>query len=106
VVRVVPEGPLQRVVEINHAALVELRRSLARREHLLRRIPEPRASEMFGTTLVLVETLLPGVLAWIVAEAGLARAVHDHATRFLNERHAAGAPAQRLTGAEVAAAFA
>lgn len=83
VVRLVPAGPLQPVVERNHHMLLELRERLAGSASLLSRIPEPLFAQHDGQLLLLGETLLPGTLAWKLSGPERTLIIRRHALEFL-----------------------
>ncbi len=95
VVRVVPAGPLQAVVQRNHTVLGQLRGALDS-HGLLRLMPEPVMADVFAGHAVLAETFLPGTLAWMVARGPLGPSIHENALHYLDVLRAE--TEQRLDG--------
>src|SRR5690606_22921566 len=84
VVRLVPDGPLQSVVQRNHSSLSELRRRLDGHDLLLRHIPRPLFAERMDSLLLLGESGLPGTLAWKLASGPNAPTIRRQAIDFLH----------------------
>lgn len=101
VLRVVPEGAAQGLVDKNHQALLDLRRVIQDDDTLLRRVPEPLLRLMSGSTLVLAETRLPGRLAWKLVGTALGEVAYDDAKRFLRVLHAVSGATLCAPGAEI-----
>ena len=95
VIRVVAEGPLQDVVRRNHERLAAIRVMLREDPALLLATPEPLLHQVVDGALLLVESMLPGDLAWRHASSPLERRIHENTLAFL--RHFASATAAPLT---------
>ncbi|NLG61305.1 MAG: aminoglycoside phosphotransferase family protein [Candidatus Cloacimonetes bacterium] len=83
VVRIVPAGRFQDVVERNHQLLIALRERLRARDDLLALLPRPLFLQRSGGLLLLAETRLTGVLAWTVARGELLRVIRRNMHEFL-----------------------
>lgn len=84
VVRMVPPGALQDVVERNHVLLQDLRSRLSSDQEILSLMPEPWFCERTDGVLLLGESWVPGVLAWKVARDAHGAAIRRNAHLFLD----------------------
>ncbi|HEX6693820.1 MAG TPA: aminoglycoside phosphotransferase family protein [Longimicrobiales bacterium] len=83
VVRIVDDAKLRPVVMRNHDSLSSLRSELGGDPELLDKLPEPLAALEHEGALVLVETRLPGTLAWRVDRGGIGARAYGDAVAFL-----------------------
>lgn len=84
VVRVVLGPDLQSIVRRNHETVEALGRILESSQ-LATLLPQAVAIEECGSSLILIETRLPGVLAWKVAGGELSSIIHRNALAFLRQ---------------------
>jgi len=84
-IRIVPCASAQDVVRRNHHNLAAVRGWLAGRDRLLALLPRPLVLDDRCDPLVLVETHLPGTLAWRPARGSLGPRIYGEALDFLED---------------------